>query len=196
MDDANSIDGQIAPALRAVQIIHGSLMAGVLMFVGFVLFQNGQEPPARPDQHGQAAAEKPDRPLVISYAAVAMFAGAVLLWAVVPSRIADNQVSKIAAGTWTANTSRGGQPASSTDVGKLLGVYQTKCVIAGALLEAPAFLAGAALMTERQLFVLGVIAGFFVLMAISFPTRGRMTDWMQSRLERIEQTREFGGSFS
>jgi hypothetical protein len=182
MDDSTTLDKHFNPWVRTVQIIHGSLMAGVLFFAGIVLYQNAAE-----------ARAKPDQPPVISYAAVVMFAAAVVLWALLPGKIADSQVSKIAAGKWTGGASRSGQPAPSTDLGKLLAVYQTKCIIAGALLEAPAFLAGAAYMSERQPFVMGVIAGFIILMGISFPTRGRVLDWVQTRLDRIEQEREFGG---
>ena len=162
-DKSAEVDKLLDERLRLIQIVYGSLLASVLAFTAFILFYNlrGQPP--------QAVAAGP----YLSYAAIALFAGAFVAWAVVPKGLADKEVAKIAAGTWTApSSSTPRSPAVTTDAEKLLAVYQTRSIIAGAILEAPAFMAGVAFMTERQAFALGIVAGAVLMMVATFPTRG------------------------
>ena len=105
-------------------------------------------------------------------------------------------MGKIAAGTWTATSEPAAPPAAfaATDGGKLLAVFQTRSIIAGALLEGPAFLAGVAYMTERQAAALGIVACAVLLMLITFPTHGRVQAWLEKQQQSIDTTRQFGGT--
>jgi hypothetical protein len=132
---------------------------------------------------------------ILSYATFGVFATALLIWAIVPSRLADREVAKVAAGTWKAPTGQTTSPdAFRTDMAKLFAVLQTKIIIAGALLEGPAFMASAAYMIERQLPTLGVVACAVLLMLITFPTRKRVQRWLEKQQKYIDETRQFGES--
>jgi len=194
MNDPNA-DGKLLDArIRVVQIIVGALIAGVVVFAGFVIFSKpanqGPGPAAAAPAAPAAAAPTP----VLSLAAIAVFAAALLIWSIVPSRLADVQVAKIAAGTWTPPTSESGPPRAMSDSEKLLAVFTTKATIAAALLEGPAFLGSAAYMIETHAFALGVVACAVALMVITFPTRGRVYGWLEKQQAFIDETRQFGGS--
>jgi hypothetical protein len=97
--------------------------------------------------------------------------------------------------TWKGPT--GGKPRSRRHIGGLHRWHPSdEPRDEHALLEGAAFFAGTAYMTERQLFILGVIAGSLVIMAASFPTRRRIEDWLENRLARINEMRQFGDSSS
>jgi len=194
MNDSNA-DGKLLDArIRVVQIIVGALMAGVVVFAGYVIFCAPTNQAAGPAAGAPAAPVAAAPTPVLSIAAVAIFAAALLMWAIVPNRLADAQVAKIAAGTWTPQASESGPPRAMTDSEKLLAVFTTKATIAAALLEGPAFLGSAAYMIERHAFTLGVAAWAVALMVITFPTRDRVVGWLEKQQAFIDETRQFGGS--
>ena len=183
MDDPATVDKLLDARLRALQIIRAALIAGVVVFAGVVLFSPANNPGPPPERQG---------PLV-TYVALGVFVAALLAWAIVPNLIAGRAVAKNAAGTWTAQSGPGAPPAAfATDGGKLLVVYQNRSIIAAALLDGPAFLAGVAYMTERQAAALGVTAGAVLLMLITFPTRGGVQAWLERQQQTIDTTRQFG----
>jgi hypothetical protein len=47
-------------------------------------------------------------------------------------------------------------------------------------------------MVERQWFVLAITAAAVILMLITFPTRSRARKWIEARLIRVDETRQFG----
>jgi hypothetical protein len=185
MDDPAAVDKLLDPRLRVIQIIVGALIAGVLVFTGFVLVRGPDN--QAPIPNGQAP--------ILSYAAFGVFAAALLIWAIVPNGLAGREVAKIATGTWTAPTGQTISPdAFGTDLAKLFAVLQTKTIIAGALLEGPAFMADGAYMIERQLPTLGVVACAVLLMLITFPTRKRVQQWLEKQQKYIDESRQFGES--
>ncbi len=180
MDDSATIDKLLDERVRPIQIVNAALVAGVLFFTGFVLFGHVPgKPPAIADQ--------------LTYVVVAVFFVALLVWVFLPGRVADRQVTKIASRTWTPPT-RGPTPQSAfaTDTAKLLLAYQVKSIIGSALLEGAAFFAAVVFMLQREWFVLAIVAVAIILMLATFPTRGRVRAWVEARLIRIEEARQFG----
>lgn len=194
MDDPNVVNKLLDERLRTIQIIVAALLAGVLVFTVFVLF-------SKPTIQRTAPAAPADRPAAVtaptpalSLVAIVVFAAALMIWLIVPSRLADREVAKIASGTWTPPAQSQTMPASlTTDTGKLLVVFTTRTIIAAALLEGPAFLGSAAYMIERRAFTLAIVACAVALIVITFPTRGRVLQWLERQQAFIDETRQFGG---
>jgi hypothetical protein len=183
MDETDNLEGLLGPRVRVLQIIAAALILGVLTFliIAVVVVQ----------QRG-GAAEQPGAPPVLSYAALGFFAVALLLWTFVPALAAQGPVRKIAAGTWQPPQN---VPATAypSDAARLLAVYQTKTIIAGALLEGPAFLGGIAYLIEAQPITLGVPVAAVLLMLLTFPTRLRANLWLLRQQSLVDELRASGG---
>ena len=182
MGEADTDDELTSARVRVAQMVVAGLLAGVLMFAGIVVFLVRQR--------GEGFSPPEGMP-VISYAAVALFALELAVWKFLPDQIANNQAGKIARGTWTPGP---GVPATvfATDTAKLLSVFQTKTVVANALLEAVALLGCVAHLLEGRLFVLAVVGGAVVLMLVTLPTRDNVAQWLAERQDRIREIRQSG----
>ncbi len=175
MNELNARDWLLRRQLRTAQIIAGSLVAGVGCYLGFVLLV------LQP-----AANNGPAAPPMLSYIAAGGFVVALLMSRVVPGVMVNQQVARIAADGAAASQADGG------DTVRLLALYQTRVIVADALLEGAAFFAAAAHMIEREPFT-AAIAGFAVfLMLLTFPTCGRMESWLDLQQARVDQLRQFG----
>ncbi len=182
MGETDTGDDLTSARVRTAQIVASALLNGALIFAGIAVFLV--------QQRGKGLSPPTGMP-VISYAAVALFVLELALWRFLPDQIANNQVGKIARGAWTPGP---GAPATvfATDTDKLLSVFQTKTLVANALLEAVALLGCAAYMLEGQLFVLAVVGGAVVLMLVTFPTRANLAQWLAERQARIDEIRQSG----
>jgi hypothetical protein len=183
MSDAD--ENLLRSRLRIMQLIAGSLLAGVLALLAVVLYV------VLVRNEGKGANPPPDRPPVslVAVLAVAVTAPLALVLPGIRTRAA---VREIAAGTWRA-------PADSLrtfagDADKLLHVRQTTMIIALALLEGAAFLGCIAYLNEAQPFALAAVAVPLLLMLATFPTEGRMRDWLQLQTGRIAEARQLGGN--
>ncbi|MGO8689208.1 MAG: hypothetical protein ACLQLG_06205 [Thermoguttaceae bacterium] len=163
----------------ALQIIVAALVAGVLFFLAVVLLV------VRPAIH----------PPGILTAVAVVFAGMmVVARAVVPRAVVAMARRRILAGTFQL-PGRGpwgnqGQDIAADDDGRrLLAVYQQKTIMGAAMLEGCAFLAAIVYLAEGSLPSLALAAVLLVGIAAHFPTRGRITDWIQRQLELLEQER-------
>jgi hypothetical protein len=138
---------------RVLQIIVGALITGVLAFAGFVVFTG--------------ALQQPPKPGFLSQLAVVMAAINVALHAIIPSIIERSAL---------ANQSVG------SGVPQLLGVFQTRTIIAAALLEGAALFATVTVMIEHQSWVLVVTGVLLLLLLLQFPTTTRVEQWLETRL--------------
>jgi hypothetical protein len=178
-DDADRV---ISTRLRVMQIIASVLMGGVLSFLGISLFVVQQQ--------GRGLGQAPGP--MISILALAFFMTAALLWSFVPAQLARGQVGSIAAGTWTP--AQGTTTAAYTgDTSKLVAVFQTKMIIAYALLEGAAFFGCIAYLLEAEALALVAVVGPVALMLLTFPTRPRLDLWLQQQQARIDELRQAGG---
>src|ERR1043165_9741616 len=170
-------------ALRVMRIVVSALMIGILSFLGIVIFLVQQREP------------NPNQQIIISYIAIGFFAIILVSWWVVPDLMMNNSIERIAAGTWTAGTDRDDQGVSSrnfpTDASKLLVVYQVKTIVASGLLEGAAFFGCIAYLQEGQVYTLGVPGVVLALMALTFPTRDRVNQWVEMQERRIQEKRAF-----
>jgi hypothetical protein len=177
-------DRLVNDSVRISQIIVAAMVAGVIMFLGVVLFGLVKRQPEGPIQASS-----------ISYLAVAIFAGGVLLSLIVPKQMVNAQVTKLAAdGLQYQSGPTKAHSAVDQDLVKLMPLFQSKTIVANAVLEGPAFFATYAYMFERQPFALAIVVAAVALMLMTFPTRSKVRDWLESQQDRIDGIRQFGGS--
>jgi hypothetical protein len=183
MDETEDVEALVGPRVRVLQIIAAALILGVLIFlvVAVVIVQ----------QRGGGLGQQADPPFV-SYVALGFFAVALLVCTFVPALAVGGQVRRVAAGTWQPPQK---VPATAypSDAAKLLAVYQTRTVIAYALLEGPAFLGCIAYLSEAQTIALAVAAAAVLLMLLTFPTRLRANLWLLRQQALVDELRASGG---
>ncbi|HWY86943.1 MAG TPA: hypothetical protein VNX28_09480 [Gemmataceae bacterium] len=173
--------------LRITRIVVGAMMMGIVSFlaIAVILVQRGAP---NPNQQG-----------ILSAMAAAFFALMFLLWWVLPDVAAKNQIERIAAGTWTpgkdpktgSEIQAGAYP---NDAAKLLSVNQTRALIAAALLEGAGFFGCIAYLVEQQIFALGIPGSVILLMALTFPTRNRVVQWLEVQQMCINDRRAERGA--
>ncbi len=160
--------------LRIMQIIAGALIAGVLSFAGvasFVVF--GQAPAAQPGGQPPAAQNGSE---IIMYVAMAFAAVAVVMSFVVPNLISAAGVKGV------AKLSQDGTATSPKELfGRLLGVAQTKMIIAMALVEGAAFFNLIAFIFTKSLIPPAVVGALLLVMAIHFPTKINLARWLEDQ---------------
>jgi hypothetical protein len=64
---------------------------------------------------------------------------------------------------------------------KLVQAYQTGLIVGLALLEGAAFFNLVAYMVEKQWWTITIVAALLFWMLLAFPTRTRVTQWLESR---------------
>jgi hypothetical protein len=161
--------------VRQVQIIVGALVGGVFFFLVIVLMMGNGFQPFDPGA-------------IVSLVMAGLGISMIFMRLMVPSIIVSTGCQKIAAGSWGANVPQQSQ-LPDTDEGKLLQLFLTKVIIGSALLEGGAFGCLIAFLLEGQIYtlVLAVILVAGILMG--FPTRGSVTEWLETQLRRVQEGR-------
>ena len=136
--------------LRVMQIVAGTLLLGVLVFLAIVLFIVFVR------NNGAGNAPPRDLPLV-SLLAVLFFAVQAPLAFVVPALQIRTSLRQIASGTWRLPPGASAA-AFSTDASKLLAVRQTTMIVGLALLEGAAFFACIAYLLEARPYALEAVS--------------------------------------
>ncbi|MCI0491954.1 MAG: hypothetical protein L0Z07_03340 [Planctomycetes bacterium] len=171
----------VSHATRTMQIIVASLAGGVAVFFALVLIITVRGAINAPANH----------PLV-TYVAAGFAVTIFAIWAIVPGLVTSQNRKSIVEGrtlwlAWPARQSPGAEDLA--DIGPMAVAYQTRLIIAAALLEGAAFLNLIAYMLERQSLSL-VIAGVLWLMLLSHvPTVSRVENWLERELTTVEQLR-------
>ena len=156
--------------LRTMQIIASALIAGVLMFGGvasFLVFGNAQaaQPGAGPNGSN-----------LLIYLSSAMAAMQVVLSIVVPNLVSASGVKDVA---------KMAQDGTSTGpkelIGRLMGVAQTRMIIAMALVEGAAFFCLISFISTKSIIPAAVVAGLLMVMAIHFPTKMKLANWLEDQ---------------
>jgi hypothetical protein len=157
----------LTPAVRAMQIIAGALVMGVLAAgVVFIFMTFGKKQPI-------------PNPF-LTYLAAGWGAIAIVLSFVVPGVMGGNM----------RRNSNASPPLSSGNVppvGPLVGRYQTLLIIRLAMLEGAAFFAIFAYFLEANLISLGVAGVLLLVMLASFPTVSRVENWIEDEVRLIEE---------
>lgn len=139
--------------VRVGQIITGVMIVSLLFFAG-IAFSMGQG--------------KPSGDPFLAYFAIAVSALFVILSFIVPGIAARQTIQR--------------QNADTSD-NKYYATFQTELIIRLALLEGPGFLCGIAYIATRIWWTLGLMLVLSALMAASFPTKGRLENWIRQRRE-------------
>jgi len=168
---------ELGPVLLTMQIIVGALVAGCLTFFVVVCAVS---------LRGDAA----DESLVITYTAIVFACVALVVRTIVPGLIVAQGRRRIIEGTWQGSPTVNARFSEQTgDAGKLAAVFTTRLIVAAALLEGTAFFAMIAYMLEGSPLALILAAALILGVALHFPTRARLVDWIEEQLTLIEQER-------
>lgn len=152
--------------LRTIQIINVALILGVVFFLAItcLIRFNGKEPLFAPDplrfKNG-----------TITPAALMMGVPLFVMSRIVSRRIVSNQR----------------KTAAASDVG-LLGLFSTSRIVELAMIEGAVFFNLIAFMLEGNPLALVVALLGIGLMAIGFPTRDGLENWMKDQAEQARLT--------
>jgi len=164
--DVQSLGPAFDQQLRGMQIIASALMMGVLMFFGVVLVI------AKGDIFGQG------NPGIVTMIA-AGFAGLMIVnHLVIPGLVTKAQLNQLKSQNSDGQNSE--QKAAS-----LLGIYRIQLIITLALLEGAAFFNLVSVMIEHHILSLIAAIVLLGLMAVRFPTRTKVSWWVQDRLREL-----------
>jgi hypothetical protein len=110
-------------------------------------------------------------------------------WIVMPHLLANQARRFIAAGRVPDGAGPAAGPSAVNDVGQLAAAFQTRLIVANALLEGAAFFCLIAYMVEVQPLCLGTPIVLVLVMVSQIPTQNRLETWVSQELETIEQLR-------
>lgn len=171
MDSKNPLfDGN----LRALQIIHGALAAGVLFFLGIVVLVL---------REGEFLGKQPwsVTPL-ITLVAIVFGVAAIVAHIAVPGLLVASQRKAMAK---TAKTEQG-------DFDGILALYSTQKIVGAALLEGAAFFNTIAYFLEGTAIPLLLALLLVVLILNRIPSRDGMTRWVNAQLVQLREERHLG----
>jgi hypothetical protein len=161
--------------LFTMQIIAGALIAGVVTFggvAGFIVF--GQAPVILKNGQPQLAPQNP--PDIVVYMAMAFAVIAVVMSFVVPNLIAAAGVKGV------AKMAQDGTATGPKELfGRLLGLAQTKMIIAMVLVEGAALFNLIAFILSKSIVSPVVVGGLLFVMAIHFPTKMKLAKWLEDQ---------------
>lgn len=168
---------QPQPSLQIGQIISGALIVSVVAFAAFAVFSrsahdrdDGKRPADRAPEHGPEDGPS-DGLAVLTLMAGAMIGASLLARPFVLGK-QDQTAAKLFRGV-------DGDVIDVPEI-RLLGLFQTRTITAMAMLEAPAFLAGIAHMTEGRWEPLAMIGFLVVVMLATFPTESKFQAWVET----------------
>jgi hypothetical protein len=184
MAELNSQD-RLARQVRIMQIIWAALLAGTLTLLVVAVIMVQTRGPLLP----------PGNPPIVSLLALGVSIAILAAWRMVPPMTVKAARWRIAQGQWSPPGPQYGRaaPMPATDAEKLLHVYQTQLLIGMALLEGAAFFASIAYWQEGAAWVLGLAIALCLLLALQFPTRIRVEQWLEEQLVLLEQARQVTG---
>ncbi|MGE3805715.1 MAG: hypothetical protein AB7K24_13645 [Gemmataceae bacterium] len=159
--------------VRTMQIIVLALALGIASFFVIATYLRTQQP--APAQGNQLP--------IISIVAGFFTVGPVAAFFLVPRLIVNSARGRLAPERRLAPALQD-QPLDWSE--KLLGVYQTKLIVAAALLEGPAFFLMIAYLLEGQLWTLVLAAFLLAGVVAQFPTQPGVTSWLQEQMRLIE----------
>ena len=144
---------------------------------------------------------EPDKELawVMNLVLVLFLIGEMMARLIVPGVLVAQGRRRIATGQWSLPEGAGdGDDAAfieeTGDAGRLLGLYQTRTIIASALLEGVAFFAIIVYLITQSMVGLAVAVAMILGLAFHVPTRSGVVHWIEDQLQLIRQERQFGRS--
>jgi hypothetical protein len=154
----------IAPRVRVMQIIVVALAMGCFTALAAMFSLR------------DANAAKPDPP-VLTYLGLAFCASVVVARLIVPRAIVSAVRARLA------------EQQRTDSVEPLLGAFQSRMIVAAALLEGGAFFMAVAYLLEGHALALGVGAALALAVAAHFPTVMGVAAWVDEQQERLRLER-------
>jgi len=177
--DKSDLAERLGPAIMTLRIIVVALASGVAAFAVAAVVIRMQ----------QAAAQANDADGLLTTLGIAAAPVALLLSRFLPGTIVANSRRQIASGQYGSAgrppaPQASGSPSSAAavdDDAKLFMVYQTKTIIAAALLEGAAFLNIVAFLLGGNLIALGVACLLALAIAAMFPRTSSVVEWIEGQ---------------
>jgi len=180
------------------QVILGTLIAGVLVFLGIaVMIDLGPNRPMVVGAGANAGAPAggqfaPTGPFITDTAVV--FAAVLLpLSFVLPNLITARNRRAIASGAALSSGPSGkavsatGPQAAQTEFSKLTMLYGTQLIVGAALNEGLAFFASLAYLIEKNPIALGLALLLVAGLVVRFPTSSRIQRWTEQQREKLRE---------
>ena len=155
-----SVEPQV---VRVMQIVVFALISGVVVFAVIAAILSHGKPPGDP---------------FLAYIARGFAVLMIVLRSVIPRVIVASQAQQLTAGLNVEN-----DEDVNDVVTRLCGAYQSRVIMENAMLEGAAFFNLIAYMQATHTWSLGVAAALLAIMAIAFPTRGKVEAWVNEQLE-------------
>jgi hypothetical protein len=176
----------VARQVRTLKIIVAALVLGPLVFLIIVCSMPGHEP---------AEAGFP----VLTTIALAVAGLCVIMRLVVPGVVASAARRKILRGQYNPGARSAGAQRRQLeaffrrtgDAGRLMIVYMTSTILAGAILEWAVFLLLVVYLVDRQALSLAAAIAILVAIAAHVPWQTRVFAWIEGQLRRLEHQRQF-----
>lgn len=180
----SAVEEHLGGLVRTLQIIVGAMAVGVIAFLSV-----GSVVP--PDM--LPFSTDPSSRVLTTLALV--WGGMTLVAHVAAPKVMERKgVARIARGE---DPVAGSSPSNSTlppeiaatDAGKLCTLFATLTIVRSAMIEGAALLAGLAFVTEKQITALCAALALIAILLAWFPTRNRISAWIEQQLQVIEQTK-------
>lgn len=142
-----------------MQIINGSLIMGVVMFLGIAILITQDQQPKEPE---------------LTYLALGFLAIGIILYAVIRLPIDQHRLRQL-------SKDQSFDPDSDETFLALAPAYQTERIIRLAIIEGGAFFNGVAYLTEKVWWSLAAMGLAILLMLVGFPTHTQIKAWIERR---------------
>jgi len=173
--------------VRTLRTIVVALVLGPSVFLMIVLMASLGAPRAE------------SGPSALTWVALAVAGLCVVLRLIVPGAVAASARRRILRGQYDpaarATGARRRQLEAffqrTGDAGRLMIVYMTTTILAGAILEWATFFLLVVCMIDRQVLSLVVAVALILAIASHLPWRARVFAWMEGQLRRLDEERQF-----
>ncbi len=163
-NDTNLQGPEFESAVRGMQIISAALMMGVLVYLGILLVTRG----------GQLLGQ----PNLLTMVGVGFGCLMVVMHFIIPGIMNRRQLkAAVASGVM--------QKSEQEQVGHVIGVFRGQMIVRLALLEGAAFFNLTAMMIDHSEISICVIVLLMGLMLFRFPTRDKVSFWVQDKLREM-----------
>ncbi|MEZ6070185.1 MAG: hypothetical protein R3C10_07860 [Pirellulales bacterium] len=176
--------GDRLPALvRNLQIIVGSLTSGALTFLIIAIIKSVfiDEGVERGEMELMAY-------LAFGFATVALVARAVVPHIVTLAGRRHIIRRESSSGLVAISTDKRSRPVPVVDA--LLNLYVTRTIIGAAIIEGAAFFALVVAIIEQQRYCLMLGGVMIIGIALHFPTRARVTQWLETQQMMLKEERQ------
>jgi hypothetical protein len=184
MSDADWRD-QLPPTVRVTQIIIAALFLGSFNFL-IIAALVVRKPLNAADQSFMDC-------IALAFSFVTLG-----IWAFLPGIVVSRGRKRINQQLSIADEQQTEQPASNptdrenTAGNLLLGLFTTKTIIAGALLEGTIFFLLIAFLSDKSLSCLILAIAIMIRLVTLIPTIGRTTNWVEKQLRLLSEERDLG----